>query len=118
MEAACLMGEVPYYLQGAPWPYPKASKSVVEVLAGILDLELELSQLDLLAERVEKSIEQFLDAISNAQGLPAQIKAQIEQLRHTKQAQLGPITEEEKKEMLDHIDELFRDEDRDDQRPV
>ena len=32
IEAVCLLGEVPYYLQGAPWPYPKASISVLEVL--------------------------------------------------------------------------------------
>jgi proteasome assembly chaperone (PAC2) family protein len=31
-EAICVMGEIPIYLQGFPFPYPKASKSVLEVL--------------------------------------------------------------------------------------
>jgi proteasome assembly chaperone (PAC2) family protein len=46
LEAICLMGEIPYYLQGAPWPYPKGSKSVLEVLSKILEVKLDLSQLD------------------------------------------------------------------------
>jgi proteasome assembly chaperone (PAC2) family protein len=46
LEAVCLMGEIPYYLQGAPWPYPKASKSVLEVLTRIVDVEVDLSRLD------------------------------------------------------------------------
>ncbi|MBN2455794.1 MAG: PAC2 family protein [Sedimentisphaerales bacterium] len=116
IEAACLMGEVPYYLQGAPWPYPKASRSVVEVLAKMLDIEVDMSQLDILAGRVDDSIEQFLQSLSSTEGLPAQARAEIEKLLHAKQADLGPITDAEKKEILDHIDELFKGEDRDEKR--
>jgi hypothetical protein len=118
IEAACLMGEVPYYLQGAPWPYPNASRSVIEVFAGMIGISPDLTQLDVLADKVQESIEQFLEVLSNAEGLPAQIREQIEQLKHTKQANLGPITEQEKKEMLDHIDDLFRGEDRSDRRHI
>ncbi len=33
IQASCLMGEIPYYLQGSPWPYHRGAQSVVEVLA-------------------------------------------------------------------------------------
>ncbi len=96
----------------------KASRSVIEVFAGMIGISPDLTQLDVLADKVQESIEQFLEVLSNAEGLPAQIREQIEQLKHTKQANLGPITEQEKKEMLDHIDELFRGEDRSDRKHI
>ena len=70
LEAVCLMGEIPYYLQGAPWPYPKGSKSVLEVLTKILDVEIDLSQLDELARTVEENIEEFLESLYNAEAIP------------------------------------------------
>jgi len=110
LEAVCLMGEIPYYLQGAPWPYPKASKSVLEVLAKILDIELDLSQLDELAKKVERSVEEFLETLYRAEGIPSQIEEEIERLRQAGQTELGPITEEEQKRIMEHIDELFKGE--------
>ena len=42
LEAICLMGEIPMYLQGFPFPYPKASRSVVEVLTEALGIRIEM----------------------------------------------------------------------------
>lgn len=42
IKAFCLMGEIPYYLQTSPWPYPKASISVLEVLTSILRVDIDL----------------------------------------------------------------------------
>lgn len=109
LEAMCLMGEIPYYLQGLPWPYPKASKSVLEVLDRILDVRIDLTPLDELAARVDKSIEQFLETLYSAEGIPPQVREEIERLRHVRQEELGPITEDEKKKIMEHIDELFRE---------
>jgi proteasome assembly chaperone (PAC2) family protein len=110
IEAVCLMGEVPYYLQGAPWPYPKASVSVLEVLGRILGLQLDLSELHQMAGKVERNIEQILDALATAEELPEQVRMEMERLRQGKHPDLGPITEREKKEILEHIDELFKGE--------
>jgi len=118
IEAVCLMGEIPYYLQGTPWPYPKASRSVLEVFAGILETQFDLRRLDGLAQRIDRNIEEFLEALSNAEGLPEQVRMEIEKLKHGKQTMLGPITDEEKKKILEHIDELFRGEDRDERKHV
>ncbi len=108
LEAICLMGEMPYYLQGVPWPYPKASKSVLEVLTKILDVKIDLSQLDELAERVEENIEKFLESLYKNEAIPPQVREEIEKLKHVRPTEPGPITEEEQKRIMEHIDELFR----------
>ena len=109
IEAICLMGEIPYYLQGAPWPYPKGSKSVLEVLAKMLDIKIDLGQLDELAKTVEENIEEFMESLYKTEALPAQVRDEIEKLRYARPTEPGPITEEEQKEMMKHLDELFRE---------
>jgi proteasome assembly chaperone (PAC2) family protein len=109
VEAICLMGEVPYYLQGAPWPYPKASISVLEVLGEVLHVPLELSELQDTAAKVEANIDQVLEALATADELPEQVREEMESLRHPRLSDLGPITEAEQKDILEHIDELFKD---------
>jgi len=110
VDAVCLMGEVPYYLQAAPWPYPKASISVLEVLGSILGMQLDMSELHEMAAKVEVNIEQTLDALAAAEELPEQVKTEIERLRKGKPPDIGPITEQEKREILEHIDDLFKGE--------
>ena len=110
IDAVCLMGEVPYYLQGAPWPYPKASISVLEVLGRILNVRLDLSELREMARKLEVNIEQVLDALASAEELPEQVRVEMEKLRQGRHPDLGPITDREKKEILEHIDELFKGE--------
>jgi proteasome assembly chaperone (PAC2) family protein len=110
IEAVCLMGEVPYYLQGAPWPYPKASISILEVLARIFGVRLDLRELHQMAGKVEANVEQVLDALAAADELPEQVRTEMERLRQGKHPDLGPITEREKKEILEHIDDLFKGE--------
>jgi proteasome assembly chaperone (PAC2) family protein len=109
LDAICLMGEIPYYLQGAPWPYPKGSKSVLEVLAKILDVKFDLSQLDELARTVEENIEEFLESLYTAEAIPPQVRDEIEKLRYARPTEPGPITKEEQNEMMKHLDELFRE---------
>jgi proteasome assembly chaperone (PAC2) family protein len=115
LDAICLMGEIPYYLQAAPWPYPKASKSVLEVLTKILDIEINLRNLDELAKRVEQSVEEFLESLYRTEAIPSEIRDEIEKLRYTESTP-GPITEEEQKKIMEHIDELFDQGGRTDER--
>ncbi len=109
VEAICLMGEVPYYLQGAPWPYPKASISVLEVLGEVLHVPMDLGDLQETAAKVEANIDQVLEALATADELPEQVREEMESLRHPQHTDLGPITEAEQKDILEHIDELFKD---------
>ena len=116
LEAICLMGEIPYYLQAAPWPCPKGSKSVLEVLIKILGINIDLSKLDELAIRVEEEIEEFLESLYRTEAIPPEVRDEIEKLRHIEPTELGPITEEEQKKIMEHIDELFDQEGRKDER--
>jgi proteasome assembly chaperone (PAC2) family protein len=116
LEAVCLMGEIPYYLQAAPWPCPKGSKSVLEVLTKILGIKIDLSKLDELAEKVEAEVEEFLESLYKTEAVPPEVRDEIEKLRHIEPAEMGPITEEEQKKIMEHIDELFDQEGRKDER--
>lgn len=104
-EAICLMGEIPIYLQGLPLSYPKASKSVLEVLSYSLKIEVNLDQLDELAERVERRIEEFY------QQIPLEIRGQLDRLKYVtyaKPTEPGPITEEEERKIMEDVEMFFK----------
>jgi hypothetical protein len=104
-EAICLMGEIPVYLQGLPLSYPKASKSVLEVLSHSLKIEVSLDKLDELDQKVERTIEEFY------QQIPSEIRGQLDRLKHVAYAQPtepGPITEEEKKGIIEDVERFFK----------
>ena len=107
LEAICVMGEIPIYLQGFPIPYPKASKSVLEVLGAALGISVEMEEIGELAARSEREIEALY------QRLPPEIKGQLDRLKQAASAgptRPGPITEEDKKKILQDIDKLFKKE--------
>ena len=109
LEAICVMGEIPIYLQGFPLPYPKASKSVLEVLATSLGIRAEMEAIDNLVARSEREIEILYHS------LPSEVREQLEKLRYVayaKPTEPGPITEEDKKRILEDIDKFFRKEDK------
>jgi proteasome assembly chaperone (PAC2) family protein len=104
-EGICLMGEIPVYLQGLPLSYPKASKSVLEVLSHGLGVQASLNTLDELDQNVQQRIEEFYHQI------PAEIRGQLDRLRQVSYAQPaepGPITEEEEKRILEEVENFFK----------
>ncbi|HJX69350.1 MAG TPA: PAC2 family protein [Dehalococcoidia bacterium] len=104
-EAICLMGEIPVYLQGLPLSYPKASKSVLEVLSHSLKIEVNLDNLDESDRKVQQGIEEFYRQI------PLEIRGQLDRLKHVAYAQPaepGPITEEEEKKIMEDVDKFFK----------
>ena len=105
LEAICVMGEIPIYLQGFPLPYPKASKSVLEVLIAALGIRIEMEGIAALVEHSEREIERLYEMF------PSEIKEQLDKLRyvtHVKPAEPGPITEDDKKKILEDIDKFFK----------
>jgi proteasome assembly chaperone (PAC2) family protein len=111
IKALCLMGEIPYYLQGSPWPYPKASISVLEVLASTLEIDVDLVPLQEMANKIDESIEGFLGSLYQAEAIPPpirnEIRESIEKMKYVTESP-GPITEEDQKRIMEHIDEFFR----------
>jgi proteasome assembly chaperone (PAC2) family protein len=107
LEAICLMGEIPVYLQGSPFPYPKASKSVLEALSAATGINVPTDTLDALIAQSEAEIERLFESF------PPEIRDQIDKLKTiaaAKSAETGPITEEDKKKILEDIDKMFKQE--------
>jgi proteasome assembly chaperone (PAC2) family protein len=105
LEAICLMGEIPVYLQGLPLSYPRASKAVLEVLSRRLGVEVNLDTLDELDRKVQQRIEEFY------QQIPLEIRGQLDRLKqvaHAQPAEPGPITEEEEKKIMEDVERFFR----------
>jgi hypothetical protein len=107
IDAICLMGEIPVYLQGFPFPYPKGSKSVLEVLTAALGIWMDMETINHLAEESEKELTNLYEK------LPQEVKDQLDRLKQATVAapESGEtITEEDKKRILEDVDRFFKKE--------
>ena len=86
LETICLMGEIPDWLSGASFPYPKASKSVLEVFAEILGIRIDFSFLNKMEAQVEEIIESFYAKF------PPEMKKEYDQRKFVAQTKPGTIT--------------------------
>ena len=111
MKALCLMGEIPYYLQASPWPYPKASIAVLEILTSNLGIDIDLIPLNEMSRKIDESIEGFLGSLYEAEAIPPhirnEIRESIEKMKYVRESP-GPITDEDQKRIMEHIDEFFK----------
>jgi proteasome assembly chaperone (PAC2) family protein len=108
IDAICVMGEIPVYLQGFPVLYPKASRSILELLSAVLEIEIDMSGIKQFAEKTEQEINLLYDK------LPQDVKSQLEELRKPadiKSDDQHRITEEDKKRIIDDMDKFFKKED-------
>jgi proteasome assembly chaperone (PAC2) family protein len=103
------MGEIPDWLTGASFPYPKASKSVLEVFAEILGIRIDFSFLDKMERQVEEIIESFYAKF------PLEMKEEYDQRKFIAQTKPGTITIQAQI----YIDERFKKgDDEGGERPV
>jgi len=102
LESICLMGEIPDWLSQAPFPYPRASKSVLEVFADILGIRIDFGLLDKMVAQVEDVVEGIYEKF------PLEIKERYDKRKLVAQAEPGGITEEDAKRIKEHIDEFFK----------
>jgi len=105
IDAVCIMGEIPVYLQGFPFPYPKGSRSVLEVLSAALDMWIDMEVIDELARQSESELTRLYEK------LPDEIKQQLDRLKESTVAAAGSeglITEEDKKKILEDMDKFFK----------
>jgi hypothetical protein len=112
LEAICVMGEIPIYIHGFPIPYPKGSKAVLEVLSAALNITMPMDEINGLIEQSDNEIEGVYEK------LPSEIREQLDKLKYvvyTKPSEPRPITEEDKKKILQEIDKLFKRDTRGDQ---
>ena len=112
LEAVCVMGEIPVYLQGLPVPYPKASKAVLEVICAALGISAGLEGIDSMVVRSEQEMDRLYGLF------PDEMREQLEKLREVSEAEAsepGPITEEDKRRILDDLDRFFGKDAKDEQ---
>ena len=102
LEGICLMGEIPDYLSRVPFPYPKASESILEVLATILGVRIDPNVLDDMTGQMEVVIGNVFKQF------PQEIRERIEQRKLVIQSRPGAITEEDEQWLKEHIDEFFK----------
>jgi hypothetical protein len=104
IRGICLLGEIPVYVSGLLTPYPKASRSILEVFGHILGIAPDLGRLDALEQEVDQNIAQFYDL------LPAEMRARLDQLRPRSASGETPggITEDDKRKILQDIEEYFK----------
>jgi len=101
-EGVCLMGEIPDYLSRIPFPYPRASQSVLDVLGSTLGIPINSKILDKMTAQME-------DVISNVfLQFPPEVREKIEQRKQDVQGQHGSITDDDEKWLKEHIDEFFQ----------
>lgn len=86
VEGICLMGEIPDWLSGASLPYPKATRSVLEVFAEILGIGIDLSFLD----KMEGQIEEMIEGIYAK--FPPEMKEEYDRRKFIPQTKPGTIT--------------------------
>jgi hypothetical protein len=112
MDAICFMGEIPYYLHGTPWPYPRASQSVLEVFGEILEVTIDGSYFDELIEKTEKNIEEFLENFYQTETIPLEVRGklrdEIEKLKRVRSTRPEPTSEEVTEIIMERINELFK----------
>ena len=112
MDAMCIMGEIPIYLQGFPILYPKASISVLEVLTAALGVSIDMSEITKFSERIESELDSLYEKI------PPEVKEHLDKLKYVTYArpdEEGGITEEDKKKILEDVDKFFKREDKEDE---
>lgn len=101
-EGACLMGEIPDYLSRVPFPYPRASQSVLQVLGAVLDVPLDPGFLDDRCKQMDEVIDKVFGQF------PAEVQEKINRRRAGLQAGQPGITDEDEAWLKAHIDDLFR----------
>lgn len=114
-EGICLMGEIPVYFQGLLIPYPMASKSVLEVFGEVLGVKIDFGKFDENYQGVENKIEDIYNQI------PSEIREQLEKLKeisYLRQAELEPMTEENRKRLWNEISEFLKKGDKRDEGAI
>jgi proteasome assembly chaperone (PAC2) family protein len=112
LEGICLMGEIPDWLSRTPFPFPKASKSVLEVFADILEIGIDLSEMDNMANQIEEVIANIYKEF------PSELRESYDRRKFVAKAKPKPITDEEAKWLQAQIDEIFKKGKEDGERPV
>ncbi|MDD5289495.1 MAG: PAC2 family protein [Dehalococcoidales bacterium] len=105
IDGICLMGEIPDYLARMPFPYPKASKTVMKTLSKIIGINLAPDILDEMIIKMEAVVNNIY------QQFPQDIRERLEQRKRATQTKRETISEEDEQWFKEHINEFFKKKD-------
>lgn len=100
-----MLGEIPIYIANFQVPYPKAAKSILEVLMETLGLRINLTEMEAFAEQTEQEIDRLYAS------LPPEVREQLDKFKSmspTRTAEVEQITEEDKDRILREVEEFFK----------
>jgi proteasome assembly chaperone (PAC2) family protein len=101
IDGICLMGEIPDYLSRMPFPYPKASKVVLDTIAKLMGIKIAHNSLDAMTIQMEAVVANVY------QQFPPEIRERLDQRKIASQAKQESISEEDEQWFKEHIDEFF-----------
>jgi hypothetical protein len=101
--SASIWAPVPHYV--ASPPNPKATRAILDKLAGLLDLQLDLTDLDIASAAWERSVADVVASDSEVTGYVARLEARYDE------SLTGAFTEDEGEDEDDEADDDWLDED-------
>ena len=109
IEAICLLGELPIYLQALMLPYPKAAKAVVDAFCASENIAVETASLELLALSIDAKVEELMNQFSRQ--LPPPLRKGIaEGIEKLKQPKGKPdLTKEKLQRAINEIEIFFKE---------
>lgn len=66
LQGACLLGELPFF--AVTVPNPRAARAVLEVFTEVAGLDIDFTELDRQAKKIEQDLKQLLERMSRAAG--------------------------------------------------
>lgn len=109
LEAICLLGELPIYLQALMLPYPKAAKAVVEAFCASEQIEVDTASLELLALSIDAKLDELMNQFNRQ--LPPPLRKDIsEGIERLKQPKSKPdLTKEDLRKAISEIEIFFKE---------
>ncbi len=103
MSGGCLLGEMPHMLAGVP--YPKASLNVLRVFAGLTNLEIDLTELSLEADRIQNHLTEAISQLQNLGQKQARLPENEEEAFLPHPTEAGKLSPEE----METLERLFEE---------
>ena len=109
IEAVCLLGQLPYYT--VTIPNPRSSKAVLDVLCKMLDLDVDMSNMDVLIKDSDDEIEQLVKSSEQMEEMMGNMPS--ESLHSISEAGDKVKSIEDEMKSRRHIEQLFKQTERD-----
>jgi proteasome assembly chaperone (PAC2) family protein len=102
IEAVCLMGAVPDYLAGVPFPLPRVSREVYKVFLNVLGLGI-------IPDSLEEQVKQIDDIIAQIYSqIPLDARNIIDGRKQTHPDPIIPITDQDTAWIKENIGDFFK----------